>query len=53
MKLAPISLVAPARELSMLVGVFLGWKFLNEEDIAQRLIGAVFIAAGVVALSFT
>lgn len=53
MRLAPISLVAPARELSMLAGVFFGWHFLKEEDIAQRLIGAAFIAAGVVALSFS
>jgi drug/metabolite transporter (DMT)-like permease len=53
MKIAPISLVAPARELSMLAGVLLGWKFLKEEDIAQRLVGAAFIAAGVVALSFS
>ena len=53
MKLAQISLVAPARELSMLAGVFFGWHFLKEEDIAQRLVGAAFIAAGVVALSFS
>jgi drug/metabolite transporter (DMT)-like permease len=53
MKMAPISLVAPARELSMLAGVFFGWHFLKEEDIAQRLVGAAFIAAGVVALSFS
>jgi len=52
MKLAPISVIAPARELSMLAGVFLAWRFLNEGDMVRRLIGALLIAAGVATLSF-
>ena len=53
MKLTSVSFVAPARELSMLVGVLLGWRFLDEEDVTQRFVGATLIAAGVVALSFS
>jgi drug/metabolite transporter (DMT)-like permease len=53
MRLTSVSFVAPARELSMLVGVLLGWRFLDEEDVTQRFVGATLIAAGVVALSFS
>jgi uncharacterized membrane protein len=47
---APISVIAPARELSMMVGVLFGWWLLKEQDVARRLAGAVLIAAGVAVL---
>lgn len=47
---APISLVAPAREVSMLFAALIGGHLLREGDRMLRLVGAVFIAAGVVAL---
>lgn len=49
-RLAPVSHVAPARELSMLVAAFLGAHLLREGDLRRRITGAAFIAAGVVCL---
>jgi drug/metabolite transporter (DMT)-like permease len=51
MQMAPISHVAPAREVSMLIAAFLGAKLLNEGELRRRLLGAAFIAAGVAALA--
>jgi drug/metabolite transporter (DMT)-like permease len=51
MQKAPISHVAPAREVSMLIAAFLGAKLLNEGELRRRLMGAALIAAGVVALA--
>ena len=51
MQLAPISHVAPAREVSMLFAALLGGHFLGEGDRALRLLGAGCIAAGVAALA--
>jgi uncharacterized membrane protein len=51
MKLAPISHVAPMREMSMLIGMYFGAKFLSEGDILRRLLGSIFIAGGVAALA--
>lgn len=50
-KLAPLSHVAPARELSMLVAAWLGGQLLGEGDRALRMAGAACIAAGVVTLA--
>lgn len=49
--LAPLSHVAPAREVSMLVAALLGGRLLGEGDRGLRLLGAGCIAAGVMALS--
>jgi drug/metabolite transporter (DMT)-like permease len=48
---APISHVAPAREVSMLFAALIGGHLLREGDRLLRLLGAAFIAAGVVALA--
>lgn len=48
---APISHVAPAREVSMLFAALIGGHLLREGDRLLRLLGAMFIAAGVVALA--
>ena len=53
MRLAPVSHIAPAREVSMLFGAFLGGKMLNEGHLKKRLIAASFIVAGVILLSFS
>ncbi|MFE1572613.1 DMT family transporter [Comamonas odontotermitis] len=47
---APISHVAPAREVSMLFAALIGGKLLGEGDRALRIAGAVLIAVGVTAL---
>jgi drug/metabolite transporter (DMT)-like permease len=52
MKFAPISHVAPARELATLIGAFFGARLLKEKAAPARLAGAVCIVAGVVSLAF-
>jgi drug/metabolite transporter (DMT)-like permease len=49
--LAPVSYVAPAREISILFGAVLGLRLLGERDAPQRLAGACAIVAGVFALA--
>ncbi|MES1215843.1 MAG: DMT family transporter [Bacteroidota bacterium] len=53
LKYAPLSVVAPARETSILLGVFMGSKVFNEEDGKRRLIASVLILGGIVALSLS
>ena len=50
MQVAPLSHVAPAREVSMLFAALIGGHLLGEGDRAARLAGALLIAAGVAAL---
>jgi drug/metabolite transporter (DMT)-like permease len=47
---APISHVAPAREVSMLFAALIGGRLLGEGDRGLRIAGAVLIALGVTAL---
>ena len=51
-QMAPLSHVAPAREVSMLFAALIGGKLLGEGDRGLRLAGAACIALGVVALAF-
>ncbi|MFO1199262.1 MAG: DMT family transporter [Burkholderiaceae bacterium] len=51
MTMAPISHVAPAREVSMLIAAFLGAKLLAEGELRRRLAGAALIASGVACLA--
>lgn len=51
MQQAPLSHVAPAREVSMLFAALIGGHLLREGDRLLRLLGAVFIALGVVGLA--
>lgn len=51
MTLAPLSHVAPAREVSMLFAALIGGHLLGEGDRALRLFGAACIAGGVAALA--
>jgi drug/metabolite transporter (DMT)-like permease len=52
LQVAPLSHVAPAREVSMLVAALIGGKLLGESDRGLRLLGAACIAAGVMALAW-
>ena len=49
--IAPVSYVAPAREVSILFGALLGLRLLGESDAARRLAGAGAIVAGIFALA--
>jgi drug/metabolite transporter (DMT)-like permease len=50
-RLAPLSHVAPAREMSMLFAALIGGRMLGESDRGLRLAGALCIAGGVAALA--
>jgi drug/metabolite transporter (DMT)-like permease len=47
---APVSVVAPAREMSMMVGAFLGMIVLREQVGLWRLVGCAVMILGVIAL---
>jgi drug/metabolite transporter (DMT)-like permease len=47
MQLAPVALVAAARESSIVVGAAFGWLVLREPRPARRLLGAVVVLAGI------
>ncbi|HET7865990.1 MAG TPA: EamA family transporter, partial [Burkholderiaceae bacterium] len=50
--MAPLSHVAPARELSMMFAALLGGTLLRERDMGLRLLGAGSMAVGVIALAW-
>jgi drug/metabolite transporter (DMT)-like permease len=52
MRVAPISHVAPARELATLLGAYFGARLLKERSAPERLIGAACIVGGVISLAF-
>ena len=47
MQLAPVALVAAARESSIVVGAVFGWVVLHEPRPARRLVGALVVLAGI------
>ena len=51
MQFTPISYVAPAREISILIGTAMGARLLSEGDAARRLLGAGAMVIGVVGLA--
>lgn len=51
MTFTPLSYVAPAREISILIGTFFGAKLLKETDAPRRLLAAGGMAVGVIALA--
>lgn len=52
MQTTPVLYVAPARELSILFGVFMGGRMMNEEDNKRRMFASAFILAGIICLAF-
>lgn len=51
MRLAPVSLVAPGREMSIVLVSLCGWLLLKEPNPRQRLVGSGIVMAGVAILS--
>ena len=49
--MSPVSYVAPAREIGILVGAIMGTRLLGEPDMARRLAGAAAMVVGVIALA--
>jgi len=50
-QLAPVSVVAPAREVSVVLVSLAGWLWLKEKHPVQRLIGAAVVLLGVALLA--
>jgi drug/metabolite transporter (DMT)-like permease len=50
-QLAPVSIVAPAREVSVVLVSLAGWLFFREPHPVQRLAGAVVVLAGIALLA--
>jgi drug/metabolite transporter (DMT)-like permease len=51
MSFTPVSYVAPAREVSILIGTLMGARLLSEGEGKRRLIAAGMMVAGIVALA--
>jgi drug/metabolite transporter (DMT)-like permease len=51
LRIAPVSLVAPARELSIVVGGVAAWLVLGERNAARRLAGSLVVLAGIAAIA--
>jgi drug/metabolite transporter (DMT)-like permease len=52
MVFTPVSYVAPAREISILVAALMGTQLLAEGDVRRRLAAAAAMVAGIVCLAF-
>lgn len=51
MRLAPVSLVAPAREVSIVLSGLAAWLVLGETGAQRRLLGSAVVLAGIVAIA--
>jgi len=51
MTFTPVSYIAPAREISILIGTFFGAHLLKEADAQRRLLAAAGMVLGVIALA--
>lgn len=51
MQTAPVSLVAPARESSIVVGSLLAWWLFKEPDLLRRMLGAGIVLTGIVLIA--
>ena len=51
MQTQPVSLVAPLRETSIVIGSLLGWLIFKEANPGRRLLGAAVVLGGVALIS--
>jgi drug/metabolite transporter (DMT)-like permease len=51
MVFTPVSYLAPAREISILIGAVMGARFLSEGNVRARIVGTAAMVAGLIALS--
>ncbi|HSG41788.1 MAG TPA: DMT family transporter [Anaerolineales bacterium] len=49
--IAPVSYSGSIRQVSVVIGAFLGWQFLNEQMGGMRVIGAVVIFIGILVIA--
>ena len=50
LRTAPVAVVAPLRESSIVVASLLAWRFFGEGHLARRLVGAAVVLVGIVAV---
>ena len=51
MRMAPVSLVAPARELSIVFGGVAAWLTFGEPNVIRRFVGSLVVLAGITAIA--
>lgn len=51
MTVAPVAVVAPLREVSIIFGTFLAWWLFREGHLARRITGAAIVLVGIVLIS--
>jgi drug/metabolite transporter (DMT)-like permease len=51
MRTTPISVVAPVRELSIVIGSLVAWRVLGEPNPVRRLVGAAIVLSGIVGIA--
>ncbi|HVR89362.1 MAG TPA: hypothetical protein VHG53_07450 [Candidatus Limnocylindria bacterium] len=51
LSISPVSYVAPAREIGILIGAVIGARALAERDVRRRSLAAATMVAGVIALA--
>ena len=51
MQTTPVSVVAPVRELSIVIGSLVAWRVLREPNPVRRLIGAAIVLTGIVGIA--
>ncbi|MFD9891717.1 EamA family transporter [Amycolatopsis sp. NPDC059027] len=51
-RLAPVSVIAPVKELSIVTAVLGGWYFLGEQQLHRRVAGSLVVMGGVAMLTF-
>ncbi|MFD6794413.1 MULTISPECIES: EamA family transporter [Prauserella salsuginis group] len=51
MRLAPVSLVAPLREVSIVLAGLAGWLILGEPHGRRRVAGSLVVLAGIAAIA--
>ena len=49
--IAPVSYSGAIREMSVVIGAFLGWQFLGEQMGGTRVVGAIIIFAGILTIA--
>jgi len=48
---APVAVVAPLRESSIVIAALLAWAFFGEDHVGRRLVGAAVVLVGIAAIS--
>ncbi|MGB3438677.1 MAG: GRP family sugar transporter [Actinophytocola sp.] len=51
-RMAPVSVISPLKELSIVTAVLGGWYFLGEKQLGRRITGSLVVMGGVAMLTF-